>query len=72
MLCIAKIVSCRTVSSAAVQLRKLVAGGETPDMSVCSAAGRFILCGCETRLRDFGRTVRLPLPAGKPEQETPP
>ncbi len=42
MLCIAEIASCRTVSPAAVQLRKLVAGGEIPDPSVCSAPGWFI------------------------------
>ena len=38
MLCIAKIASCRTLSPAAVQLRKLVAGGEIPDTGVCSAS----------------------------------
>ncbi len=34
MLCIAKTASCRTLSPAAVQLRKLVAGGEIPDTAL--------------------------------------
>lgn len=43
MLCIAEIASCRTSRPAAVQLRKLVAAGEIPATSVCSAPGTFIL-----------------------------
>ena len=42
MLCIAKIASCRTLSPAAVQLRKLVAAGEIPDTPVCAALWAFI------------------------------
>ena len=38
MLCIARIASCRTLSPAAVQLRKLVAGGETPDTAYACIA----------------------------------
>ena len=39
MPCIARIASCRTLSPAAIQLRKLVAGGGIPVTGVCSVAG---------------------------------
>jgi len=39
MLCIAKYASCSPVSPGAVRLRKLLAAGEIPDTSVCSAPG---------------------------------
>ncbi len=38
MLCIAKTASCRTLSPAAFQLRKLVAAGEIPDSAYACIA----------------------------------
>ncbi len=38
MLCIAKTASCRTLSPAAFQLRKLVAAGEIPDRAYACIA----------------------------------
>ena len=63
MLRIAKTASCRTSSPAAVQLRKLVAEGEIPAASVCSApeAAHFF---CARRARRYSLANCVPSKPG--------